>query len=142
MKSQRGFTLLEMMVVTGIIGTLASLAIPAYGDYMARGQVSEAVQLVSAARKEVSEHYANYGAWPDALGGAVSARYTSSVSMGGGAGSSEPELVLTATMKAVGVQRDIAGKTLEMVTADGGATWTCQAGTLAEQHVPGACKGS
>lgn len=141
MKSQRGFTLLEMMVVTGVVGVVASLAVPAYADYMARGQVSEAVQLVSAARKEVTEHYANHGAWPAALGGIASARYTSSVSMSA-AGSAEPQLVLVVTMKAAGVQRDIAGKTLELATADGGATWTCQAGTLAEQHVPGACKGS
>ena len=141
MRIQHGFTLLETMVVAGIIGTVASLAIPAYADYLGRSQVSEAVRLLSGVRVEASEQYANTGAWPAAIAGVTSGKYTASVTLSPGTDPTAPALTITATMKEVGVQRAIAGKTLELVTADGGAHWACRAGTLAEQHVPGACKG-
>jgi type IV pilus assembly protein PilA len=65
MKSmQKGFTLIELMIVVAIIAILAAIAIPAYQNYLIRSQVSEGMVLTSGARAAVSEFYSNYGRFP------------------------------------------------------------------------------
>lgn len=58
---QKGFTLIELMIVVAIIAILAAIAIPAYQDYLIRSQVSEASSLASGAKTAVAEYYAQYG---------------------------------------------------------------------------------
>jgi type IV pilus assembly protein PilA len=63
-KLQKGFTLIELMIVVAIIGILAAIAIPAYQDYTIRAQVSEGMTLAAAAKAAVSETYSNTGDAP------------------------------------------------------------------------------
>ncbi|WP_018145397.1 pilin [Thioalkalivibrio sp. AKL6] len=61
---QKGFTLIELMIVVAIIGILAAIALPAYQDYTTRAQISEGITLAASARTAVSEHYITEGEWP------------------------------------------------------------------------------
>jgi type IV pilus assembly protein PilA len=63
-KMQKGFTLIELMIVVAIIGILAAIAIPAYQDYTIRAQVSEGMTLAAAAKAAVAETYLNTGVAP------------------------------------------------------------------------------
>jgi type IV pilus assembly protein PilA len=61
---QKGFTLIELMIVVAIIGILAAIAIPAYQDYTIRAQVTEGLNLAADLKAAVAEEYASTGAWP------------------------------------------------------------------------------
>jgi type IV pilus assembly protein PilA len=64
---QKGFTLIELMIVVAIIGILAAIAIPAYQDYTVRSQVTEGMNLASPVETGIAEYFANTGSFPTAM---------------------------------------------------------------------------
>ena len=82
MKNQKGFTLIELMIVVAIIGILAAIAIPAYQDYIARSQVSEGVMLLGGGKTPLAEFYADQGRWPAeplSVMGTLSGKYVATI---------------------------------------------------------------
>jgi type IV pilus assembly protein PilA len=90
---QKGFTLIELMIVVAIIGILAAIAIPAYQDYTIRAQVSEGMTLVADVKANIAEFVAQRGTWPlnnvEAMGAGATAaqksgKYVSAITVGTG----------------------------------------------------------
>ncbi|HFC5912466.1 TPA: pilin, partial [Neisseria meningitidis] len=124
---QKGFTLIELMIVIAIVGILAAVALPAYQDYTARAQVSEAILLAEGQKSAVTEYYLNHGEWPKNNTSAgvastpsdIKGKYVEKVEVAKG--------VITATMLSTGVNNEIKGKKLSLWAKrqDGSVKWFC-----------------
>ncbi len=89
-QAQKGFTLIELMIVVAIIGILAAIAIPAYQNYTIRAQVTEGLNLGDGMKTAISEYYANSGTMPvntAALTGVIASigKYVTGVNVNKGA---------------------------------------------------------
>ncbi|HGO8606241.1 TPA: pilin [Neisseria meningitidis] len=123
---QKGFTLIELMIVIAIVGILAAVALPAYQDYTARAQVSEAILLAEGQKSAVTEYYLNHGEWPGdntsagvASSSEIKGKYVEKVEVANG--------VITATMLSTGVNKEIQGKKLSLWAKrqNGSVKWFC-----------------
>ncbi|HFC7273572.1 TPA: pilin, partial [Neisseria meningitidis] len=123
---QKGFTLIELMIVIAIVGILAAVALPAYQDYTARAQVSEAILLAEGQKSAVTEYYLNHGEWPANNSSAgvastadIKGKYVQSVEVKNG--------VVTATMASSNVNNEIKGRKLSLWAKrqDGSVKWFC-----------------
>lgn len=134
--TQKGFTLIELMIVVAIIGILAAVAIPAYQDYIGRSQVSEAISLTGGVKAPLAEFVQQNGTVPTIgqLGATVEGQYVTSVAIGG----TVSVMSITATMRNTGVNSNIAGETIVITSANQGANWSC-GGSVPTQYRPSSC---
>lgn len=134
----RGFTLIELMIVIAILGVLAAIAIPVYQDYIGRARVTEGVSLASGAKIAVAEFQQANNAFPvdNAEAGLpaaadINGRDVESVAVAGNR--------ITVTYRDVRIPN---GGTLflEATAGAGSITWTCIGGTLPPRFRPSSCR--
>lgn len=142
---QKGFTLIELMIVIAIVGILAAVALPAYQDYTARAQMSEALTLAEGQKSAVVEYYSDNGTFPNsntsagiAASNEIKGKYVASVKVEGNASVAS----ITATMNSSNVNKDIKGKTLVLVGTQnsGSFSWECKKGSVDEKFLPSTCR--
>lgn len=136
MKHQKGFTLIELMIVVAIIGILAAIALPAYQDYTRRAHVSEGLTLASGVKTTVAEHRSSMGVFP---ANAAAAGLPAATEINGNAvtsvGVEDGTGVITITYnERVGT----AGQTLVFTPAltDGRIMFNCTGGTVQRRILP------
>ncbi|MBS0193777.1 MAG: pilin [Proteobacteria bacterium] len=143
---QKGFTLIELMIVVAIIAILAAIAIPAYQDYVIRSQVSEGASLAEGSKTAVAEFYSNVGHFPASNASAgvsaaasINGSYVKTVTVTNG--------LITVNYSSAGPQKAnsaINGKNLAFspFTAAGATKWNCNTGstTIAGKYRPSICR--
>ena len=138
-QSQKGFTLIELMITVAIVGILAAVALPAYQNYTIRAQVSEGFVLSGGVQTAVVESYAQTGAYPltlSAIGitAAPTGKYTSGVAMAAG--------VITVTYGAGANTKVTGGQVVLTPTDDGQGNihWKCTTvAPVTTAYVPSSC---
>jgi type IV pilus assembly protein PilA len=138
-RAQRGFTLIELMIVVAIIGILAAIALPQYNDYTARAQASEAFVLLDGLKTPMLESFSQDGNWLSTpVGATISGKYVTGIL----ASSSAATGALTATYMSTSVNTAIQGKKVQLTynpNATSASPWGCNT-DLAPKVAPKACQ--
>ena len=152
MNMQKGFTLIELMIVVAIIAILAAIAIPAYQDYVVRSQVTEGLSLADGAKTAVAEFYTNKGTLTN-VGGNASVGLAAPASIGGNyvgsltvstAGLIQVQYGVNGGTGGAKANTHIVGAILDLspITTSGSIQWTCKAASsaLAQKYLPSSCR--
>jgi type IV pilus assembly protein PilA len=139
-RAQKGFTLIELMIVVAIIGILAAIALPAYQDYSVRAKVSEAIVAGSSGKVPVAEFFQTTGRMPSVTSAGVATQVSKYVSSIIYARTSDTVGTITvATTNLGGAATGNIVLTGTGVATTGVVDWVCT-GSLDARYLPASCR--
>ena len=139
-RSKNGFTLIELMIVVAIIGTLAALAIPAYQNYLVRAQISEGLNLSGPLKNGITAYHEQFGAFPTdnaeaGLPAPVSylGNYVAAISVND---------AVISILYGNDANAQINGRSVTVTAASnaGSVSWTCAGAGIATTLLPSSCR--
>ena len=136
---QKGFTLIELMIVVAIIGILAAVALPAYQDYTTRAKITEGITLAGSAKTAVAEHRLSKNSWPAGRTAAgydsPETKYVDSITIDDG--------LITITYKSEAGVPNGSTLLLSPISAAAAVDWKCKSGgatPVAAKFLPANCR--
>lgn len=138
---QKGFTLIELMIVVAIIGIIAMIAMPAYQTYLIRAQIAEGLNIVGPVKQALSEYQKDTGNYPAnntqaglMIPTSYVGSYVTSISVNGDT---------ISIMYGNKANAEINGWTVSIIAQDnaGSTSWVCESGgTIPSKYLPSACR--
>lgn len=145
--TNRGFTLIELMIIISIIGILAAIAISAFQIYIARSQVTEAMSLLGTVKGGIVETYSSSATCVDNIDNSflgiakssdISGNYIASITTGG----TTPSCTINVKMKSTNVAKPLRGGNLlfTLVSAENSLRWQCSSTDIDSLYLPASCR--
>jgi len=135
---QKGFTLIELMIVVAIIGILAAIALPAYQDYTTRSKVSEVLVMSEPAKLAVSETASSLGALADVTAANSGYEFPGATDFVSGIAITDATGVVTVTSTVPNATGDLTLTPTDV--GSGQLTWVCASGAINPKYLPANCR--